>query len=156
MSDLTRRQVLTVAAAGACAACLKLDTVALGARDKRPPQEALDAGTIDDYTKPGLYDKFAKDHKIILSRLDDKLVAMSALCTHKYCTVRVEDDGLMCPCHKSYFASDGIPEKGPARVSLPRFGITKAADGKITVDPTKEYPERKWDDEGAFVKLEKA
>jgi Rieske Fe-S protein len=171
MSDptLTRRQALTIATATACASCLA-EALEGGERkggsspkadekaEKAPPT-ALALGKLDAYEKPGFYDTFTKSDKIYVRRLDDRLVVMSAKCTHKGCVVKKgneeEGDVLRCPCHKSNFDAYGTPTGGPAKTSLPRYAVTRDADGTITADLTKSFEEKEWDDPAAMVAIKK-
>ena len=171
MDDISRRNLLVIAGATACACCLTQSDAARadGPRrhhdddddDKRGPKgptaKSLVIGTLTDYPKPGFYDKF-RSQKVMVSRLDDRLVAMSAICTHKGCTVKVdpkETTQLLCPCHHAEYSDQGTPIKGPAKISLVRYGLTQAADGQITADLTKTFAERQWDDPAAMIPLPK-
>lgn len=159
MTDLTRRDALLFV--GACAACVMAADLVEAADDKGAPAakaKSVEIGTLADYDKPGFYDKFIKQ-KVLVARLDDRLVAVSNVCTHKGCAVKVKPDdhtGLKCPCHKAEFSPEGTPTSGPAKTALARYAIKQGADGKITVDLTKQFIESKWDDADAFVAVKKA
>ncbi len=47
-----------------------------------------------------------------------KLVAVSAVCTHKGCTVAWKGDKLVCPCHGASFDAAGKVLEGPAKAPL--------------------------------------
>ena len=156
-NETTRRELLVQAAAvaGACACCALSAGVAFAeapAKDK-----TLTLGRLSDYPQPGFYDKFnTKPNHVLVSRLDDRLVAMTAICTHKGCPVKVQADdhtALKCPCHKAEFSVEGTPTAGPAKTALVRYALTQAADGTITADLTRTFIESKWDDKASFVPL---
>ena len=58
-----------------------------------------------------------------------------------------------CPTHKSHFTFEGTVTGGPAKRSLPRYGISVDANGHVLVDCSKEFTEKNWDDENSFVKI---
>lgn len=165
MEQLTRRQALTIAAAtcAACACCADAadepaaDSPPAGAGDKPkgPAPKEINIGKSADFAKPGFYDKF-RDSQIFVARIDNKLVAMSSRCTHKACSVRLKDGSttvLRCPCHKAEFAEHGQPVSGPAKVALPRFALKQNSDGTITVETTKSFAEKQWDDPAASITI---
>jgi cytochrome b6-f complex iron-sulfur subunit len=47
-----------------------------------------------------------------------KVVAVSAVCTHKGCTVAWKGDKLVCPCHGASFDAAGKVLEGPAKAPL--------------------------------------
>ncbi len=161
MSEMSRRDAMTLAAAAtaACACC------ALGA-DEKPAEGEKDApaalpkqfpiGKLADYPNEGFYDTHRKS-RVFISRLEDRLVVMSAICTHKNCVLRKsEEKVLRCPCHKSFFSEQGTPTEGQAKVALPRYAVKQDANGTITVDTTKSYGEREWDQPEAFISTKPA
>lgn len=152
MSDLSRREAMILASACACCAMS-------GEVDAADPPAAkaksVVLGKLADYTKPGFYDKFAKQ-KVLVARLDDRLVAMSNVCTHKSCSVRINADDktlLKCPCHDAEYSAYGTPTDGPAKTALSRYAVKQSANGTITADLTKSFIESKWDDAAAFIPL---
>src|SRR5437667_9777527 len=123
MSEMSRREFVTVAAAlaaaGACACCgadLVLGEPTPGTPGRptpgpTPPSAGgskVDAGAVSQYSKDGIWDTFAKSNKVLIVRAGDKIYAPTATCTHKSCTVRLKSPGqIACPCHGSKFGPDG-------------------------------------------------
>ncbi len=73
--------------------------------------------------------------KILLIRgIGEDILAFSAVCTHKNCTVnfRKENMDIYCDCHESSFNLYGIPVNGPARKPLPNYNA-RIENGKIIV-----------------------
>jgi Rieske Fe-S protein len=158
MSDLNRRQFV-VAAACAAGACLMCGGSALADAASQPNNssapEKVDVGTVADYPKDGVSDKFAMSNHILVGRENGKIFAMSARCTHKGATVVTKNGELLCPKHGSHFDNDGKPTKGPAKAALFRLPISKDANGHIIVDNdvTKEYGEKDWDKADASISI---
>lgn len=70
----------------------------------------------------------AKDFPIpiVLRRLDsNEIMALSTVCTHKGCEVRVMPNSFECPCHGSAYRTDGSVAEGPAARPLQRFAVTE-------------------------------
>lgn len=69
---------------------------------------------------------------IVLRRVDGTgLVALSTVCTHKGCEVRVLPDAFECPCHGSSYHLDGTVEEGPATQPLQRFVVVETAENIV-------------------------
>lgn len=66
--------------------------------------------------------------------------AISRICTHLGCVVKVETAGFSCPCHGSRFHGDGSVEKGPAPKALAWLAVSKAGSNSILVDEAKTVP----------------
>ena len=64
------------------------------------------------------------DQRVAVLRRDDKLYALSLVCTHLGCTVQVNPDGLTCPCHGSRFNLAGEVLSGPAPRALSRLALS--------------------------------
>ena len=60
----------------------------------------------------------------------DTVVAFSAVCTHRGCTVAAEGAGLRCPCHGSTYDLTGANTGGPAPSPLPKVDVT-VTDGQV-------------------------
>jgi Rieske Fe-S protein len=113
----------------------------------------VDAGPVTTYAKDGVWDTFAKSNRVLIVRAGDKLYAPSASCTHKNCAVRLKSPGqLACPCHGSKFDNAGKPQGGPAKASLLRHAVSIDENQHLIVDKSKQFGEKEWDNEGAFVK----
>ena len=142
--------MLAVAAVCACGG------MALGQDDEdTAPPKTISIGTLADYPDAAFYDKF-RDQKIFVRRLDDRLVAMSAICTHKRCVLKIKDPAtLRCPCHKSFFSAEGSPTEGPAKKSLNRYALTQNEAGEITVDTTQSFEEKEWEEPKSFIAIKK-
>jgi Rieske Fe-S protein len=154
MTDPTRRDVLLIAAAAACAcAGCPLLSVAAPARTTG----AVDAGPLEHFTAEGVTDRFAAGDGFFLVHRDGRLYAVSSHCTHKIVALVVAkgDAGFKCPRHGSTFDAAGHVSKSPARKPLPRFAIRVNAAGHVIVDPGKSFAEKDWDDSSAFVKAAK-
>lgn len=65
-----------------------------------------------------------EDPIIVLRTGDRTYAALSAVCTHRGCTVEVAGDRLECPCHGSQYNREGVVLEGPAERALGRFTTT--------------------------------
>ncbi|MCX7806525.1 MAG: ubiquinol-cytochrome c reductase iron-sulfur subunit [Planctomycetota bacterium] len=134
---------IALAAAGAITAAVRFLFPRFSGRGNRE----FSAGDISDSDiAPGsVVEKHARDRGVFLVRLredgEDKLVALSAVCTHLGCRVSwVSTEGIFrCPCHGSVFLPDGRNASGPAPRSLERFAICVGADGRIMVDTSRVF-----------------
>ena len=68
----------------------------------------------------------------ILAATDGEYVALSPRCTHQGCTVAVQGDVLVCPCHGSTYDRGGRVLRGPAERPLRRYP-TRVQDGTLLV-----------------------
>ena len=85
---------------------------------------------VDTYT-------FMDEHNLFVYRDHEGIKAVTAVCTHLGCILEKSTDGFECPCHGSCYNSDGEVLSGPAPRDLTWYQVSKAADGKIVVDPGK-------------------
>jgi Rieske Fe-S protein len=81
-----------------------------------------------------------KNEKAILWRDGQGIAAISALCPHRGCAVRIVRSRLVCPCHGSRFTRSGKLLRGPARRGLAWFRVTFQGDGRLTVHPGQPVP----------------
>lgn len=156
--QVNRRAFLTTVAVATAVAAVSLPVLQAPAAPPRqkptPPKGPIDVGALKDYEKDGVTDTWSqKAGAFFIVRKAGKLFAVSSICTHKYCTVTARADDFLCKCHKSYFTHDGSVTDGPAKTSLPHFGISVNADGHVLVDAAKEFTEAKWEEPGSFVKV---
>jgi Rieske Fe-S protein len=58
---------------------------------------------------------------VVIRPVAEKVVVLSASCTHLNCLVRWDEDTrrLICPCHGAIFDINGTPLRGPASRPLP-------------------------------------
>lgn len=69
---------------------------------------------------------------IVLRRLPDQSwLALSTICAHAGCEVRVLPQGFECPCHGSAYDANGEVEEGPATRPLQRFRVEETAEAII-------------------------
>ncbi len=67
----------------------------------------------------------------VLLKLDGKLRAMSAKCTHAGCVVAWQKMQFHCPCHQSNFDANGKVLSGPAKTNLPQWTVSLQGDNAI-------------------------
>ena len=75
------------------------------------------------------------DCKILVVHLaDGRLFAVSAICTHRGCTVRYKSETghVVCPCHGSRFGLDGSILRGPAKSPLAHYEV-RTENGQVVV-----------------------
>lgn len=58
-------------------------------------------------------------------------IALSPICSHAGCEVRVMPNSFECPCHGSVYSIEGEVENGPAPRPLQRFQIEETAENFI-------------------------
>ena len=82
-------------------------------------------GPVKDFKvgEPVLVTKGVK-RPVIIFREENGFSAISPVCTHKGCTVKVKKNGVYaCPCHGSQFDYDGAVTKGPATRDLETYMV---------------------------------
>lgn len=169
-SEIDRRHFLLAAAAATCACALScpLARTARAGEDgdddddeptKGPPPVPIgknDVGTLANYAKDGVYDKWADSRHFLVVREGKLLFALSSVCSHKAGLLKVDAKGVIqCSKHHSIFTHDGQPTKGPATKSGPltRHGIALDAKNRVIVDTSDRYLEDDWKKPGAFIAL---
>jgi cytochrome b6-f complex iron-sulfur subunit len=100
-------------------------------------QGTVDVGTISDYPRDGVYDRFARSDRIYVVRQNGRVYALRAVCTHRACLVVPDASALRCPCHGSRFEADGTVTKGPATRQLAHYAIARTDGGRLIVDKSK-------------------
>ncbi len=78
--------------------------------------------------------------KICVRRTDNRIAAISTVCTHLGCTVNVVDTGFDCPCHGSTYDEKGDVTGGPAPKALAWYRINKLPNGELVVDKHDVVP----------------
>ena len=74
-----------------------------------------------------------KDPLYVLALSDGVFTVVSPICTHRGCTVDVQGQRLVCPCHGSTYDREGRVLKGPAERSLDRHNVV-VAQGVLEID----------------------
>lgn len=70
----------------------------------------------------------AEDPIYVLASPSGTFRAVSPICTHRGCTVDVQGERLVCPCHGSTYDRDGGVLKGPAQRALARYPVSRVGD----------------------------
>jgi len=117
-----------------------------------PPQR-FKVGTAEQFGEGA---KFLEDKKLFIFRNKNTFYAMSAICTHLGCTVKMERLNqskkvkvgsreieevaeFHCPCHGSRYYGDGTNYSGPAPKPLFFYKLEVAPeDGQLIVDLSKK------------------
>jgi len=105
------------------------------------PPQSFKIGFPDDFESGKVDLRFKKQYNVWIVRDDEKIIALSTVCTHLGCTPNwlETDRKFKCPCHGSGFRSSGINFEGPAPRPLERYRIYLANDGQIIVDKNKNF-----------------
>ncbi|GAB7028393.1 QcrA and Rieske domain-containing protein [Geotalea toluenoxydans] len=69
-----------------------------------------------------------KQSRVAVIRGDDRITAISLVCTHLGCTVTVTPREFACPCHGSAFDRQGRVIKGPADRPLAHLPVEDRGD----------------------------
>jgi cytochrome b6-f complex iron-sulfur subunit len=157
MTAMNRREFLRVLTAGSCAGACGVSCTGGGpggaARDAggAAPAGPLDIGAASDYARDGAYDRFAEDGEVLLIVGGGRLIATSAICTHRRATLRVKGGEIVCPKHGSRFGPDGRPLNGPARTPLDRYPVSVGPEGRVVVDRSRVLRRAEWEQPGSYV-----
>ena len=121
------------------------------------PPQSFKIGYPDDFESGKVDLRFKKKYNVWIVRDDEKITALSTVCTHLGCTPNwlETERKFKCPCHGSGFRSSGINFEGPAPRPLERYKILLANDGQIKVDKTKSYKYEKgeWNRVESYLKV---
>lgn len=119
------------------------------------PVQTFRAGMPDDYEAGQVSERFKDEHGVWIVRTDDKIYALSTVCTHLGCTPNwhPSEAKFKCPCHGSGFYKSGVNFEGPAPRPLERFKIALTDEGEIMVDKTQKFQEEKgeWSDPDSYI-----
>jgi cytochrome b6-f complex iron-sulfur subunit len=87
-----------------------------------------------------------RKEKVFISRTNEGLLAMSAVCTHLRCIVRWTEPKQVfeCPCHGAKFNSVGEVIAGPPPRPLDSYPV-KMVEDKIVVDTSRPEKRQKFD-----------
>ena len=133
MPEINRRDFLKLSVAGVLGASALAGVAAIfkfmDFSTESAPKTEFDLGKVSDFP-PGTKKVIANIPAIIVH--DDKgFTAISLVCTHLGCTVEQDENGFLCPCHGSIYASDGQVVRGPAQKPLRMLRIEINKTGNI-------------------------
>ena len=121
------------------------------------PPQSFKIGYPDDFENGKVDLRFKKQFNVWIVRDEEKIIALSTVCTHLGCTPNwlETERKFKCPCHGSGFRSSGVNFEGPAPRPLERYKISLANDGQILVDKTKsfKYEKGEWNRIESFLKV---
>ena len=121
------------------------------------PPQSFKIGFPNDFEAGKVDLRFKKSHSVWIVRDDEKIIALSTVCTHLGCTPNwlETDRKFKCPCHGSGFRSSGVNFEGPAPRPLERYRIVLANDGQILIDKTKKfkYEKGEWSRSESYLKV---
>ena len=70
---------------------------------------------------------------LVLAQGDGGYLALSSECTHLKCTVELQGDRIVCPCHGSTYDRAGGVLVGPAERPLARYPVRLREDGVLEI-----------------------
>ena len=78
------------------------------------------------------------DDNILIRTSQSQFLAVNLICRHKGCTVELQGDKFVCPCHGSEYTLDGKVTQGPSKSNLRTFeAIFDSDKGTVTVKMDK-------------------
>ncbi len=117
------------------------------------PEDFGNANAVYEQFKPSPWSFWI----VNLQPSENKLVALSTICTHLGCIPNwlSSDSKFKCPCHGSGYYMTGINFEGPTPRPLERFAISKDADGFVVVDKGTVFRQElgEWDAPESFINL---
>lgn len=92
---------------------------------------------------------------MMVVRLDNKVFAVSSVCTHQKCIVEYNSDKniFICPCHQASYEINGKKLTGIQPRNLDRFFIKKVGVSKVLVDTNKRYKEGSTEYKDLYIDL---
>ena len=84
--------------------------------------------------------------QLVLTRRGNHVRAMSQVCTHQRCNLKLMPGGFQCPCHGAQFDKEGRVLKGPATEDLPHFELSLSREGELRVHLGKITSSEYWFD----------
>ncbi|MEN8145219.1 MAG: Rieske (2Fe-2S) protein [Gemmatimonadota bacterium] len=70
----------------------------------------------------------------VIAAADGSYDVLSSICTHLKCTVNMEGERLVCPCHGSTYARTGEVLVGPAEKPLTRYPTSVTRGGALVIE----------------------
>ena len=120
------------------------------------PPEKFIAGEPSDYNAGQVSTIYKDKYRVWITNLGDRIVAISAICTHLGCTPNwIDSQGVFkCPCHGSAYYQNGVNFAGPAPRPMDRVAVRLNPQGKIVVDKSKQFSSQAspgWEAEEAYI-----
>lgn len=69
----------------------------------------------------------------VLALGDEEYAALSPICTHLGCTVDLQGERLVCPCHGSTYDRRGEVLRGPAEAPLASYPVAVESGGRLVI-----------------------
>ena len=121
------------------------------------PPSTFKAGFPEDFAIGVVDTRFKERYQVWIVRDEEKIYALSTICTHLGCTPNwLEAEAkFKCPCHGSGFYASGINFEGPAPRPLERVGVSLAEDGQLLIDKARlfKFEAGQWEDSASFLPL---
>jgi len=120
------------------------------------PDPRVRVGKLQKYVEmpPGGVNEDYKPQGIWMIRLEERIAALSTICTHLGCIPNwlPNDHKFKCPCHGSGYRQNGVNFEGPTPRPLERFRVL-VVDGLVIVDKSKKFRAElgQWDMPGSFL-----
>ena len=104
--------------------------------------QRLKVGSVDEFAPGEGKLALLDDHPVWVLNLPTGFAALSALCTHRGCTLRWEDTRrlLVCPCHEGQFDERGNVVSGLPRRPLPHVHVGIVAGEVYVSHGTPDAP----------------
>lgn len=85
------------------------------------------------------------DDNMLIRTSQTQFLAVNLICRHKGCTVELQGDKFVCPCHGSEYTLEGKVTSGPAKSNLRTFeAIFDSDKSTVTVKMgSSDKPEKK-------------
>jgi cytochrome b6-f complex iron-sulfur subunit len=108
-----------------------------------------------------VYENYKQAQAVWVVRLkeegQDRLVALSTVCTHLGCTPNwlEAEQKYKCPCHGSGYYLNGVNFEGPTPRPLERFRVFTDSAGNIVVDKAKKFRQDlgEWNQNESYVTM---
>jgi cytochrome b6-f complex iron-sulfur subunit len=98
-----------------------------------PVNETLfDLGPADQFTPDSI--SVIQQAQAVIIPTPNGFEALSLVCPHLGCEVKIQDGGFECPCHGSRFTLDGSLLKGPADLPLKKLRLDILNNGHMMLD----------------------
>lgn len=137
---ISRQDFLGLAGVGSAAAAVAFSTVGMLRLPK--PRVLPDVSSVVRLGKPSEFPPGSvavlPQQQVCVVATEGGISAVSLVCTHLGCIVKLTDDGFDCPCHGSRFDRKGEVVTGPAPRGLPWLAVSQAPDGTLLADRAKE------------------